>query len=431
MSGSVPAVSPAPRSRRWRVPPPAIRPGDLLEGNDVLGEVESEAAMLLWKGLRALTLWTSTLPSERAELFSAEARQRRVAEIVAAEVDRELRTALESLAALLDDSRRGRRELITLACRRVAQWASSRGASRTELAYIEAASLASPADAGLALLAGRLNRALGEGARAEGWYRRAILLGRQTGEWPVYVRGFVYLGSMARRRGNFRLARRFNEKGLRAAKRRHFREGEALALHELFAVSLDCEEANRAQRYAVEAFRAYGARHPNLRFLAHDLSCLWIREGQFARAIPVLQSLTPLFHGEEKLLGTCNLVRAAGGVGNRQLFEISWGEAERLVTFATPNNSLAAGLLSLARGATGVAEWDRAEEAAERALEVATQTGSGDVIFQAEAALDFARSRRAFECNVQRSLEEEETAYEEVNEFAVELSNSLRSLVVV
>src|SRR5688572_27158903 len=75
------------RSRRWRVPPPLTRSGELLEGADILRELSGEAAVLVWKSMRTVTLWASALPREHAELFADAAASRRVAEIMAADLD--------------------------------------------------------------------------------------------------------------------------------------------------------------------------------------------------------------------------------------------------------------------------------------------------------------------------------------------------------
>ena len=71
MSGSIPASTPPFRARRWRVPPPITRAGELLEGAEVLTEVSGETAVLLWKSLRTVTLWASASPQDQAmELFA-------------------------------------------------------------------------------------------------------------------------------------------------------------------------------------------------------------------------------------------------------------------------------------------------------------------------------------------------------------------------
>src|SRR5215217_5938233 len=103
MSGSIPASSSPMRARRWRVPPPLTRAGELLEGAEVLTEVSGETAVLLWKSLRTVTLWASASPQDQVmELFAPGARQRRLAELLAADLDPALCGPLEGLTILLD-----------------------------------------------------------------------------------------------------------------------------------------------------------------------------------------------------------------------------------------------------------------------------------------------------------------------------------------
>ena len=430
MSGSMPTSSPYIRSRRWRVPPPITRAGELLEGAEVLTEVSGETAVLLWKSLRTVTLWASASPHDQVmELFAPGARQRRLAELLAAELDPALRGPLEGLTVLLEQPVRTRREMVALACRQIAQWATTVGAPKTELAFIQAAALACPADAELALQVARLTRALGEVARAESWCRRAIMLGRQAGNWNAYSRAFLMLGVMAKNRGNYPVARRFDLKALRASTRHGSTEVRAMSLHELFVVSVECDDASTAQGYAEQAFRAYGAAHPQARFLAQDLCVLWMREGQFRRAYTVLQSLVERFPEEERLLIAANLVRAAGGIADRPAYDAAWQRAFPLLERDQKRGLVAISLLNLARGSTGVGEWERAETLGERALAVATANKNSAVIFAAESVLAFAKSRRAVESNTSRNANE--PVEQEADRLATEMVTSFSALATV
>jgi len=318
---------------------------------------------------------------------------------------------------------------VALACRQVAQWAAASDAPKTELAFIQAAALACPADAELALQVARLTRALGEIARAESWCRRAIMLGRQTDNWNAYSRAFLILGIMAKNRGNYPVAKRFNLKALRASTRHGATEVRAMSLHELFVVSTECADASTAQRYADQAFRAYGAAHPQARFLAQDLCVLWMREGQFRRAFRVLRSLVELFPEEERLLIAANLVRAAGGMGDRKAYDEAWHRAIPLLERDQKRGLVGISLLNLARGSTGVGEWERAETMGERALAVATANKNSAVIFAAESVLAFAKNRRAVESNANRNANE--PVEREADQLASEMESSFSVLATV
>ena len=431
MSGSIPASTTPPfRARRWRVPPPLTRAGELLEGTEVLTEVTGEAAVLLWKSLRTVTLWASASPQDQVmELFAPGARQRRLAELLAADLDPALSGPLEALTVLLDQPMRARREAVALSCRQVAQWAAAKGCANTEVAFVQAAALACPADAELALQVARLTRALGEVARAESWCRRAIMLGRQAGNWNAYSRAFLILGIMAKDRGNYPVARRFDLKALRASTRHGSNEVRAMSLHELFVVSMECDDASTAQSYAEQAFQAYGPSHPQARYLAQDLCVLWMREGQFRRAFNVLGSLVEVFPEDERLLVAANLVRAAGGIADRNAYETAWARAVPLLEKLQSHGSIGISLLSLARGSTGVGEWERASTMAERALSVATANKNGALVFAAESVLAFAKSRRAVESNANRNANE--PVEQEADRLASEMVSSFSALATV
>jgi tetratricopeptide (TPR) repeat protein len=422
MSAAKRSTSAPVRQRRWRVPPPLTRGAEMLEGAEILAEVPGETALLLWKTLRSLTLWASVAPQEQAELFAPEAHRRRTAELLAAVLEPALREPLEVLASVLEPRPEPRRDVLALACRRVAQWAAAQGAAATELAFMQAAALASPADAELAFEVGRLARAQGEHARAESWYRRAIMIGRQTGDWVAYARAYLGLGIVAKRRGNLPLARRSHLKALRSAQRHGLGEVKAMALHELFTVAVECDDASRALSYAEQAYHAYSVNHPYVRYLAHDLCCLWMREGQFQRALPVLRAMLPLFSEDERLLPWANVARAAGGAADREAFEEAWTQAVALLHERPVVGTTAEALLSLARGATGVGEWERAAEMAERALAEATAHSDAQVTFAAESALAFVRSRRAMEANVVRGASS--PAEHQADRLAEEMANA-------
>jgi hypothetical protein len=255
------------------------------------------------------------------------------------------------------------------------------------------------------------------------------MLGRQAGNWNAYSRAFLILGIMAKDRGNFPVAKRFDLKALRASTRHGSTEVRAMSLHELFTVAIECDDASTAQRYAEDAFLAYGGQHPQSRYLAQDLCVLWMREGQFGRAFEVLRSLVPLFPDDERLTPASNLVRAAGGIADREMFEEAWARAVPLLERVQTHGTVGFSLLSLARGATGVGEWELARTMAERALAVATDTRNGTLVFAAESVLAFVRSRRAVESNANRNANE--PVEQQADRLASEMVTSFRALATV
>jgi tetratricopeptide (TPR) repeat protein len=395
MTSTNPSTPPSRRARRWRVPPPLTRGTELLEGSEVLSELTGALAVVVWKSLRNVTLWAETPPQEQAGLFVRGAQEQRLAEILALDADPALREPLETIATLLGNPAAVRREQLSLACRALAQWAERRQAAGTALAFAQAAALVSPGEAVLAYRVGRLARGRGEDARAESWFRRTIMLSRQSGDWHPYALAYLSLGNLSVQRGNLPLARRCHLKAFRAGRRHGYREVQGFALHNLFGVAMETQDSATAQRFALQAFHAYGPSHMRVPALAHDAAILWMREGEFARALPVFRAVLPhLPESDEHTLAVANLARAAGGTGDRALFEGSRERARAALEAREQNRLAAQAFLALARGATSLGLWTHAEDDASRALELATQRGEGQIRFEAESVLDLARSGR-------------------------------------
>jgi tetratricopeptide (TPR) repeat protein len=396
---SLAAPNPASRRvRRWRVPPPLTRGTELLEGADVLAELPNEAGLLLWRALRNVSLWSSAGPREQRELFASRAWERRLAEIATTELDPLLVQPLETLAGILADPAAAHREGVALACRRIAQWADARGAGATALAFTQAASLVCPHDPGLALEVGRLARRRAENSRSESWFRRAIMLGRQSADWETYALAYLGLGNLFKQRGNFPQARRAHVKGLRAARRKGHREIVGRAYHDLMTIEVESANGARAQEYAAAALRAYGAGHLRLPVLAHDVAALWLMQGQFARALAVFEAVLPHFgNPSERLQVLGSRGRAAAAAGRREAFEDSWEQVRQAAAGVPEAEGLSHALLNLAHGAATLGDWRRAEQAAARAGEIAERRGEGHVRLEVEAVLAATRACRAVE----------------------------------
>jgi tetratricopeptide (TPR) repeat protein len=429
MTSTNPSTPPSRRARRWRVPPPLTRGTELLEGSEVLSELTGALAVVVWKSLRNVTLWAETPPQEQAGLFVRGAQEQRLAEILALDADPALREPLETIATLLGNPAAVRREQLSLACRALAQWAERRQAAGTALAFAQAAALVSPGEAVLAYRVGRLARGRGEDARAESWFRRTIMLSRQSGDWHPYALAYLSLGNLCAQRGNLPLARRCHLKAFRAGRRHGYREVQGFALHNLFGVAMETQEASTAQRFALQAFHAYGPNHMRIPALAHDVACFWMREGEFDRALPVFRAVLPhLPESDERALAIANLARAAGGAGSLELFEESRRRAHADLDARGQNRLAAQALLALARGGSSLGLWDQVEADAARALALATERGEGQIRFEAESLLDRMRSGRV----AVRTSEEEVGAVPDpqADGFAEELVRALeRDLV--
>jgi tetratricopeptide (TPR) repeat protein len=380
--------------RRWRVPPPLTHGPEPLESGAVLEEAPGALGVLLWQSLRDVMLWTGTATAERAGLFAAgaEARQRAMVEQVGSPPA--LEGPLLALGSLLGAPEAARDAMVADACRRIAEWAGGEGLLALALSYSQAVALVLTDDAQAAYTVGLLARRRAEYARAETWFRRAIMLARQSGDWSSYCLAFIGLGKLYVQRGNFPTARKLHLRARRAARRHSLRHLEAMALHDLFVVAANTHEAAEAEAFAGAALEAYGPRHFRLPALAHDVAYFWLENGYFARALPVFQAVLPHFGRQaDRVRVFADIARAAAGAGEEALFEGAWEEAVALAERPDAVEGTAQGLLDLAHGAAMLQQWGRAQEAATRALRLAGERNEAKVRLEAVAVLDSVRRR--------------------------------------
>lgn len=385
--------------RRWRTPPPLTRgSAESLEGMEILREVSGETGVLLWQAYRNVMFWATAEPADRSTLFAADAGKRRLDELFAANVPGEIVDALVAIGRLLGAADSTAGESVADACRTVSDWAVQHGYEATALAYTQAAALSSPRNAALALAVGRLARRRSEGPRAETWYRHAIMIARQVGDWETYGRAYVALGNMARQRGNFPLAHRMHIKALRSGKRKGLAPIVGQASHDLFVIATETGRSEQAEHFARQAFKAYGAEHELLPALAHDIAYFWMEQGYFSRALPVFEVLEPLFpDARQKLAVRANYIRAAGAASDRERFRKMWNETMKLTREPEAAPVVANSLLEMARGAASLGEWDRAEQTVERAVALASERGEAAVVVRGESLLGSIRSGRSVE----------------------------------
>jgi tetratricopeptide (TPR) repeat protein len=395
-----------PPKRHWHIPPPLIHGPDPLEGGLVLQEFPGEVGVVLWQALRDVMLWSQTPPSSRGEIFADTARERRIAAILAAGPGPELEVQLRALTDLTSSPATIRAELITVTCRAISQWAEAKGKLGTAMAFGQNAALASPGDAVAALNVGRLARKITDYARAEIWFRRAIGLARQARDWRTYTIAFIGLGNMAVRRGNYPAGRRFRIRALRSARRGGLRRLQAVVLHDLFALEVECGNTAAAESYARRAFQHYRGRGDRLPALANDLANLWLANGSSQRALRVLVPLARLqLPEDDRLFVLASLARAAGGSSEAEKFDDAAAEVSRLVASGTHRGREARALLDVAYGAAALARWDVAQDLASIAGSIASERRESKTEFLAESLLYSVSSKRSLLVTTAESVE--------------------------
>jgi tetratricopeptide (TPR) repeat protein len=383
-------------ARRWQVAPPLIHGRESMEGGSVLLEAGGAWGVAAWQALRDVMLWAMTPPEGRAGLFVADAAERRAAALREVDPDPVLAEGLAGLLEVLRDPGGAEPGRVAGACERVADWAEARGARATALAFLQARALVLPADGAAAYAVGIAARRAAEYGRAETWLRRAVMLARQQGDWQLYSLAFVGLGNLNLQRGNFPVARRLHLRARRTARRHGHRPTEGMALHDLFVIAKSTGQLAEADAFAASALRAYGPTHPRLPALAHDVAYAWMEQGYFARALPVFEAVLPRFEEpSERVRVLADIGRAAAGTDRADLFDRAWRQTTKLAARRDAAEGAAQAMLDLAHGAAMLGEWERAEEAAVRALEIATSRAQGKVRLTAESVLESVRRGRS------------------------------------
>lgn len=425
-----PRLSPPVRRtrRRWRVPPAITHGDEAFEGAGILEEFQGTLGLVLWQAVRDVSLWASAPEDRRGELFSSGAEQRRRAAIRGEGLDPALEVALLEVSELLGNPNALTADLTARACLQVAQWADERGSTATALAFAQSAAFAAPFDAATAYTVGRLARRRTERARAESWFRRTVALARQTGDWAAYSLAFLGLGNLYMQRGNYPAARRFYVRALRAARRHALHSAAGMTFHDLFVLATLTGRVDEAERFARGAYDEYGSDHPRVPALAHDVAFFWMEQGYHARALPIFRALLPHITGPaERPVVLANIARAAAGVGDRARFEDAWSQVWDGVEEGEAREGAAEALVELARGAATLSDWERAEQAAARALSVATERAEPKARLAAESVLESVHGRKAIEA---RPAPARESAADEADALAAELVRSLSQVAV-
>lgn len=370
--------------RRWRLPPIPAHASHSFAGASLLEELSGTLGFALWQSFRDVQLWTSTPERERVRLFAPGAVASR-----ATTPAREIRVPLGVLLDMVKEPAGAQEEAVGGACAEISRWAEERGAIASALAFAEAAAGASPQDAALAYAAGRLARRRGEYARAESWFLRAAGLGRRSGDWESYAIAWVGMGKLQLLRGSLHRARRVLLRALRVARRNRFRGIEGMALHNLVLVATESGDLAGAEAWASEAVRTYGPGHAEIARIAHDLAHIWNLQGLFGRAQAVFQALLPHFTDPaDRLFVLSNLVRSAGGAGDRGVFRDAWAEAWTLAESPHAQDGVSRAMLDLARGAASAGENEFAAQAAGRAAALAAGRDEAGVRAEADALLE-------------------------------------------
>jgi tetratricopeptide (TPR) repeat protein len=287
------------------------------------------------------------------------------------------------------------RDEIARACLALADWALSQQAQETALAFAGLAALVWPGHPRYAWTYGRLLRGRGRMREAEHWFRRSHRIAVWLGDWEAQVKCLDSLGILFYLTGNYRRAEVRLARALALATKHGLHRLRGEVLHDLFALELERQDFGRAEEYAACALRHYLPGHDRLPALAHDLACLWMNQGHFLRALPLLRAVVRhLDEPSERFQTYAAAARAAGGAGDRDAFDWAWSEAHETAARFDESRIRGAALVDLGRGASSLGRWTEAVQAFERARFVAAQHGETAVLVTAEAGLTAAFAER-------------------------------------
>lgn len=368
----------------------------------ILGEIAGDLGLVLWRSARNVLLWAETPPSSRGELFTGDAGAGRVQLLAQVNAEPELRAPLLVLAHLL--ARPGGADLLRVvnACRRIALWAEQRGALSTALEFMQAAALASPESASLAFGVGRLARRLADYDRAESWYTRAVVQGRENQDWRSYASALAGIGNLHRQRGNYPASRRAQLRCLNAATRHNVKELVAAAYHNLFTIEVEMEAGLEADVLAAQALQAYDTSSPDFLRLAYDVAFHWTQRGYYAAALGVARALEPFASDisvPEPILQAL-VARAAGGTGDRPTYEAAAAKVDDLLSSPLVAVEVAARtLLGLGHAALNIGEPRAAVAYADEAASIARKRSEAYTMLEAEALHEAAARAAAAEAS--------------------------------
>lgn len=394
MGGRTTPLVPSSRVPEFRAP--LTIPGGEIAGAEVVRELPDAFALPVWQTLRSVLAWAGGEPGMRGDLFEAQAMAEWEEELLRGEWEEALRLPLAVIVGAMVEAERASPELLARSCMCVTEWALSRGAVTTGLAFAEAAALTWPEQPRYAYMVGRLLRKHERVPEAEQWMRRVVRVAGSIGDRDAETLGLNSLGNVHFQAGRYNDAIRVQKQALRKARKYDLPDREGEILHDLFTASSFAGEVTTADEHARGAFEIYKYGHPRLPALAHDVAFSWVLKGHYGRALAVLRELPAFFADEgERVRVLGSVARAAGGCGALHAFDQAEREVWEIIGSTRPLYGMASALVELSIGATGVGRWSAAERALELAVEIAASRFEADVLARADQTLSLVRARRA------------------------------------
>jgi len=388
----------APRGhmRHSAIPP---MPKDPRRELDLLRDDTGPLGFLLWRIISDVLLWTGCPPDQRAGLFRYAREGRGEPQAYATLAAPELREPLRVLLTVSVTPELADASAVAEACARVVEWADGQGMKETAVQFAEAAARAQSDSSPFAFISARLCRRLGEHQRSAVWYRRALRLARRTQADGIrfsevdFANAQLGFGNLLTDLGRFPDAEPHFWKALKAALRAGRKSLAGSAHHNLLLVTVHMERWPEAIEHAREAVMLYKDGHPRFPLLAFDVAYLWCRQGYYSSALPVFEKILPwLEHQRERILVLASLARSAAAV--RDHIRYVRAAREVLALAAVDTEMTASALYHLAEGARFFHEWEKSEQFARHALELAHTRKNATVIGLAERLLEVLNTKQ-------------------------------------
>ncbi|MCA1791859.1 MAG: tetratricopeptide repeat protein [Thioalkalivibrio sp.] len=366
------------------IPVPSWSPDELLPPEGIAAALAIE----LWQRARDVRLWNDVATTPlRTGLFWKGALDE------PPPAPESILPALECLRALVQSPDSASPGDVSAACATITRWAEHGGYLDVARTYAETWALIATGSAEAAATAGGICMRLADYSRAEIWLQRAVRIGRATQNWEWYVRGYLRRGILQFNLGNYRPARRFYGRAYQKAVWAGFDALAGKAQHDLMTICTDVAAFDLGIDYATEALRLYSANDPVFPYFVHDFAFLLVQAGHFSPAELLLSAALEHIPEHRRLLINGTMARTAAALGDSARFASL--AAAVVSRAATSEEGAAAAFVRLADSARCAREWERAEEWAGRALEIAHRRYEGQPQRLAHTILDRVSTRDA------------------------------------
>jgi tetratricopeptide (TPR) repeat protein len=334
---------------------PVAIPRAAILGAEMMEELPSLEAAALYSLFRAALVWSSAPEGAVPELAAVER------DALGRMAEGGCWAAVAVIAGQLAGSTATKPEKLAQSCLCIADAALSHSARRTALAFTLLAALVLPRNPRFAWAAGRMLREHGKMREAEAWFRRALRMAVWSDDAHAHGLSLSSLGVLAQLTGNNAKAEQRLLEALTVASRNGLRQLEGEILHNLLVLETDCGHFDRAEEYAARTLQSYLPHHERIPALVHDVACLWMDQGNFERALPMLEAVIPHLAGSPEQFQTfAAAARAAGGIGDEAAFDRAWAGAHEWARELPESHMRAGAWLDLGRGASSLGKWDEA-----------------------------------------------------------------------